>query len=145
MAIGSPAATSAPWPRAHKKRELAVWQERFWEHQIRDDADDARHVDYVHYNPVKHGLVAEALIGRIQRFIVTSGSVCIHRIGQVPRCHVTESGYGEPDGLRLLFHEHRRLYFQYPAVVKPFRSKFAIRPKKKLTDHSLPTPIFSGE
>lgn len=40
-----------------KRRELGFWQRRFWEHQIRDEADYARHVDYVHYNPVKHGLV----------------------------------------------------------------------------------------
>ncbi len=43
----------------HKRRELALWQRRFWEHQIRDAGDFARHVDYVHCNPVKHGLVAE--------------------------------------------------------------------------------------
>ncbi len=43
----------------HKRRELALWQWRFWEHQIGDAGDYARHVDYVHYNPVKHGLVAE--------------------------------------------------------------------------------------
>jgi putative transposase len=36
--------------------ELALWQRRFWEHTIRDDRDVARHVDYVHFNPVKHGL-----------------------------------------------------------------------------------------
>jgi putative transposase len=35
----------------------APWQRRFWEHTIRDDADYARHVDYIHYNPVKHGYV----------------------------------------------------------------------------------------
>jgi putative transposase len=35
-----------------------LWQRRFWEHTIRDDADHGRHVDYIHYNPVKHGLVA---------------------------------------------------------------------------------------
>lgn len=35
-----------------------LWQRRFWEHIIRDDADYGRHVDYVHYNPAKHGLVA---------------------------------------------------------------------------------------
>ncbi len=40
------------------KREKGIWQRRFWEHQIRDDADLERHVDYLHYNPVKHGLVA---------------------------------------------------------------------------------------
>ena len=42
------------------KREKGVWQRRFWEHQIRDDLDLQRHVDYVHFvhfNPVKHGLV----------------------------------------------------------------------------------------
>ena len=39
------------------KAEQAVWQHRFWEHQIRDDGDFIRHVEYIHYNPVKHGLV----------------------------------------------------------------------------------------
>lgn len=33
------------------------WQRRYWEHQIRDEEDFARHVDYVHFNPVKHGHV----------------------------------------------------------------------------------------
>jgi putative transposase len=37
--------------------ELALWQRRYWEHTIRDEADFGRHVDYVHFNPVKHGLV----------------------------------------------------------------------------------------
>ena len=36
--------------------DLALWQRRFWEHTIRDDSDFARHVDYIHFNPVKHGL-----------------------------------------------------------------------------------------
>ncbi len=31
-----------------------IWQSRFWEHLIRDDEDLIRHVDYIHYNPVKH-------------------------------------------------------------------------------------------
>jgi putative transposase len=39
------------------KREKGIWQRRYWEHAIRDDADFERHVDYIHYNPVKHGLV----------------------------------------------------------------------------------------
>lgn len=39
------------------KSEQAVWQHRFWEHQIRNDEDFIKHVEYVHYNPVKHGLV----------------------------------------------------------------------------------------
>ena len=38
------------------KGERAVWQRRYWEHLIRDEVDWQRHVDYIHYNPVKHGL-----------------------------------------------------------------------------------------
>jgi putative transposase len=33
-----------------------LWQRRFWEHTIRDNADLSRHIDYIHYNPVKHSL-----------------------------------------------------------------------------------------
>ena len=40
-----------------KRRENDFWQRRFWEHQLRDERDYERHVDYIHYNPVKHGLV----------------------------------------------------------------------------------------
>jgi putative transposase len=35
-----------------------IWQKRFWEHTIRDDRDYRAHMDYVHFNPVKHGFVA---------------------------------------------------------------------------------------
>jgi putative transposase len=38
-----------------KRRESGLWQRRFWEHMIRDEADLHRHIDYIHYNPVKHG------------------------------------------------------------------------------------------
>ncbi|MDP1636817.1 MAG: hypothetical protein Q8L62_01795 [Candidatus Nitrotoga sp.] len=38
-----------------KHRESTIWQRRFWEHQIRDENDFARHVDYIQFNPVKHG------------------------------------------------------------------------------------------
>lgn len=40
-----------------KHRESTIWQRRFWEHQIRDEEDYQRHLDYLHYNPVKYGLV----------------------------------------------------------------------------------------
>ncbi len=40
-----------------RQRSAAIWQRRFWEHQIRNDLDLERHVDYIHYNPVKHGFV----------------------------------------------------------------------------------------
>ena len=39
------------------KGEMRVWQSRFWEHGIREDNDLERHLDYIHYNPVKHGYV----------------------------------------------------------------------------------------
>jgi putative transposase len=39
------------------KKERGLWQRRFWEHLIRDERDYLRHVEYIHYNPVKHGLV----------------------------------------------------------------------------------------
>jgi putative transposase len=50
--------TAARSARHIVKREKGIWQRRFWEHAIRDDADLARHIDYIHFNPVKHGLVA---------------------------------------------------------------------------------------
>jgi putative transposase len=37
--------------------ERGIWQRRYWEHLIRNDADMQAHMDYVHFNPVKHGLV----------------------------------------------------------------------------------------
>jgi len=42
----------------HAKAERGIWQRRYWEHTIRDEVDFARHVDYIHINPVKHGLVS---------------------------------------------------------------------------------------
>ncbi len=47
-------------PRSHSKmskREKGIWQRRYWEHAIRDHADLERHIDYIHFNPVKHGHV----------------------------------------------------------------------------------------
>ena len=43
-----------------KHRDSSIWQRRFYEHQIRDERDFERHVDYVHFNPVRHGHVASA-------------------------------------------------------------------------------------
>ena len=44
--------------QANSKGEYALWQRRYWEHTIRDEDDLQKHVDYIHYNPVKHGLVS---------------------------------------------------------------------------------------
>ena len=45
-------------PGQSRKGQRGVWQQRFWEHTIRDEEDRRRHVDYIHYNPVKHEQVA---------------------------------------------------------------------------------------
>jgi putative transposase len=42
-----------------KHSESTLWQRRYWEHQIRDELDYAKHMDYLHYNPVKHQLVKQ--------------------------------------------------------------------------------------
>jgi len=46
--------------KSHVTRRIEdrpVWQNHYWEHLIRDDRDYRHHMDYIHYNPVKHGLV----------------------------------------------------------------------------------------
>src|ERR1700737_2461263 len=51
-----------PMPRSASKlgkREKGIWQRRYWEQAIRDDADLERHVNYIHFNPVKHGHVSQ--------------------------------------------------------------------------------------
>lgn len=40
-----------------QRRERGIWQRRYWEHLIKNEADYRAHMDYVHINPVKHGLV----------------------------------------------------------------------------------------
>jgi putative transposase len=47
---------SDPSVSRQRHRERGVWQRRFWEHTVRDDTDFSRCLDYLHYNPVKHGL-----------------------------------------------------------------------------------------
>ena len=44
----------------NRRGEFALWQRRFWEHTVRDEADFERCVSYIHFNPVKHGLVKSA-------------------------------------------------------------------------------------
>jgi putative transposase len=41
-----------------RRGERGIWQRRFWEHTVRDARDYAAHMDYIHFNPVKHGYVA---------------------------------------------------------------------------------------
>ena len=49
--------TLTPSASRARRREQAVWQRRFWEHTCRDEEDLQRAVDYLHWNPVKHGFV----------------------------------------------------------------------------------------
>jgi putative transposase len=76
--------------------EYLLWQRRFWEHTIRDEKDFARHVDYIHFNPVKHGLVA-----RVRDWPYSSFHRYV-REGQVPEdwagdvTMMTAKGFGEP-------------------------------------------------
>ena len=44
-----------------RKHERGIWQRRFWEHVIRDERDLAAHIDYIHYNPVRHGWVKRVM------------------------------------------------------------------------------------
>lgn len=41
------------------KGEYDLWQKRFWEHTIQNQIDYQKHVDYIHYNPIKHGMVKQ--------------------------------------------------------------------------------------
>jgi putative transposase len=41
-----------------KHRESNIWQRRFWDHHIRDEEDFEQHLNYIHYNPVKHHFVS---------------------------------------------------------------------------------------
>ncbi len=59
FSVGCSGASAEPSASRRAKREHAVWQRRFWEHRIRDEEDWRRHMDYIHYNPVRHGYVAD--------------------------------------------------------------------------------------
>jgi putative transposase len=55
-----PDATEGRSPSKVSKGEKGIWQRRYWEHHIRDEADLAAHIRYCWINPVKHGLVTRA-------------------------------------------------------------------------------------
>jgi hypothetical protein len=63
------------------KRERGIWQQRYWEHQIRDEIDLTRHVDYIHYNPVNMAGLLTLLIGHIQHCMAPLSGEWQHRIG----------------------------------------------------------------
>lgn len=69
------------------RRERGIWQRRYWEHLIRDEADYRAHLDYIHYNPVKHGWAKQVKDlpkghkGLTRRSIAGFGKVFIPLIG----------------------------------------------------------------
>jgi putative transposase len=85
----------------------SLWQRRFWEHTIRNDADFSQRVDYIHYNPTKHGLAASPSdwpYSSLHRFIRQglvepdwSGAPVV----EGPASPKRDAGYG-------LCHNHRR-------------------------------------
>jgi REP element-mobilizing transposase RayT len=60
------------------KGERGIWLRRYWEHTLRDQDDFARHLDYIHFNPVRR----ECKISLIPRFADRSGLVPIPKIGR---------------------------------------------------------------
>ncbi len=73
----------------HLPRSIAgrVWQRRYYDHIIRDEADFARHLDYLHYNPVKHELVGHAKDWEWSVWSPGKCEVSIRLIGEAPSLH----------------------------------------------------------
>ena len=83
--------------KRHPSGEIALWQRRFWEHTIRNEKDFERHVDYIHFNPVKHQLVTTVRdwpYSSFHRYV---------RLGLLPQdwagdFRQSQTGFGEPRG-----------------------------------------------
>lgn len=69
--------------------ERGIWQRRFWEHLIRGEDDYRRHMDYLHWNPVRHGLVARVADWPWSSF---------HRLVREGRYPADWGGAGEVEG-----------------------------------------------
>ena len=82
-----PALRITPDVSRASRQELALWQHRYWEHAIRDENDFIRHVEYIHFNPVKHGLSSSAIEWPYSSF---------HRY-VAAKIYPADWGYGEMD------------------------------------------------
>ncbi len=78
----------------HANGDLALWQRRYWKHSIRDDSDFERHVDYIHFNPVKHRLVTQVRDWPHSSFhlYVRRGMLPVDWAGDI---NGSDRGYGE--------------------------------------------------
>jgi len=70
------------------KGERGIWQRRYWEHTLRDARDFTRHMDYIHFNPLKHGHV-----GRVRDWPYSS----FHRLVRLGVYPADWAGNGESD------------------------------------------------
>ncbi|WP_258870851.1 MULTISPECIES: REP-associated tyrosine transposase [unclassified Wenzhouxiangella] len=89
-------------PRTGSRRlrgERSIWQRRFWEHLVRDDREFERYMDYIHFNPVKHGYVEH-----VSEWPYSTFHRCVEAGLYPPEwAHVTgefEGAYGERDEFR---------------------------------------------
>ena len=81
-----------------RKRERGIWHRRYWEHAIRDERDLETHVNYIHYNPVKHGHAGRVIDWPHSSFhrFVREGILSSDWGGVVePRIANATSGFGE--------------------------------------------------
>lgn len=79
-------------PNRQSRNERGIWQRRFWEHIIRAEKDFANHVDYIHFNPVKHGYVESVADWQYSSF---------HRSVKLGNYDTNwEYGYTEPDSIK---------------------------------------------
>jgi putative transposase len=72
------------------KGERGIWQRRYWEHTIRDEGDFTRHLDYIHFNPVKHGHA-----GRVRDWPYSSFHRWV-RLGAYPNDWADDAGDDPP-------------------------------------------------
>ncbi len=86
----APQYKNPPSKSRQTKKEQAVWQRRFWEHEIRDNRNYAGHMDYIHYNPVKHGLARAA-----RKWELSSFSRCVQA-----GLYEADWGIGEGKGIK---------------------------------------------
>ena len=49
------------WKKEFPNQQQGMWQNRYWEHVVRNEKDFKNHFDYIHYNPVKHGFVSDPI------------------------------------------------------------------------------------
>ena len=98
-----------------KRGERGLWQRRFWEHLMRYQADFNRHVDYVHWNPVRHGRGETRIRLASFRFSMRSGDEgSIRRIGVARTSRVLRQGSNASDAVLFV---HRILRVLRPATL----------------------------